>query len=146
MNKIDKLTINLNEWGCGENSPGQLSKDMDGTLKYCCLGLLGRALGAYQHNDFTYANPDFFYEPDFDQPERPDVISHVLGEEESEELGLLKQTEIYYQIYNGTLRSNDAEHVLATINDDKNVDEETRRSWIRAGFKHWLGIDVTFEG
>lgn len=38
------------------------------------------------------------------------------------------------------------ERWLAKINDVQNVDDELRESWIKAGFKYLMNIDVEFVG
>lgn len=119
MAKLEKLVIDEQRWCVGDpTTSALLTRDN----KMCCLGFMGRALGATSED-----------------------MLHALYP--SEYISAYKE---YMNVLAAETDSLDAcgpnswQHVIGLINDASNVTQDERKAWVKEGFKQLFGIDVEF--
>jgi len=138
---VNKLVIDRAKWSCGGKHPDGgrlLHESEDGNGQMCCLGFLGRSLGADKDYIVEIELPskikgscpwpkELFYQND-------PILANVC----------------YSYIYDGNktvLNSYDMwEDFFASINDLETIDHPTREAWIYEGFKQIFGIEMEFIG
>lgn len=119
-------------WYVGDQTKSKLL-GRDG--KRCCLGFLGKYLGA------TNSSIEFYSAPSANKTacEWPTVLF-------TKNDNLICDPGKTIEYNSITNSDSDWESVLIRINDSKGIDNEIRENWIAAGFKILFDIDVEFVG
>lgn len=113
------LVIDRATWGAGQHLEGS-SCLLTHHGQRCCIGILGGALGV----------------PDAD----------LLHRWYASTLRSWPWPEALFEMSPHDRETFEWQHVLAALNDERDIDDATRESWIATGFREVLGIEVTFTG